>query len=79
MKQLLNWDDALNKAEVPLVLVLAILLFYIAFGGFLFACFEPWTYTDAFYFCFVSLTTIGFGDLVPENQESAFSIWLKFC
>ncbi|KAL3993661.1 Ion channel family protein [Acanthocheilonema viteae] len=69
VKQLLNWNDALDKTKVPLVLVLTILLFYIAFGGFLFASFEPWTYTDAFYFCFVSLTTIGFGDLVPESQE----------
>ncbi|EJW74391.1 hypothetical protein WUBG_14702, partial [Wuchereria bancrofti] len=69
MKQFINWDDlASDKAEVPLVLVFAILLFYIAFGGLLFASFEPWTYMDAFYFCFVSLTTIGFGDFVPESQ-----------
>ncbi|VDK80587.1 unnamed protein product [Onchocerca ochengi] len=67
---LLNWDDLiLEKAKVPLILVFTILLLYIAFGGLLFALFEPWTYMDAFYFCFVSLTTIGFGDLVPENQE----------
>ncbi|VDK78112.1 unnamed protein product [Litomosoides sigmodontis] len=68
-KQPLNWDDVLDKTEVPLVIVLAILLFYMAFGGIILASFGPWTYTDAFYFCFVSLTTIGFGDLVPENQE----------
>jgi len=63
-----EWDD-LGKAEVPVLLVFAILLFYIALGGVLFAVLESWTYMDAFYYCFVSLTTIGFGDLVPDRHE----------
>uniref|UniRef100_A0A914RJ70 Potassium channel domain-containing protein n=1 Tax=Parascaris equorum TaxID=6256 RepID=A0A914RJ70_PAREQ len=60
----LDWDDlVMDKTEVP------VLLLYIAFGGVLFAVLESWTYMDAFYYCFVSLTTIGFGDLVPERHE----------
>uniref|UniRef100_A0A915A4Y1 Potassium channel domain-containing protein n=1 Tax=Parascaris univalens TaxID=6257 RepID=A0A915A4Y1_PARUN len=66
----LDWDDlVMDKTEVPVLLVFAILLLYIAFGGVLFAVLESWTYMDAFYYCFVSLTTIGFGDLVPERHE----------
>ncbi|VDK41694.1 unnamed protein product [Anisakis simplex] len=66
----LDWDDLImDKTEVPVLLVFAILLLYIAFGGVLFAVLESWTYMDAFYYCFVSLTTIGFGDLVPERHE----------
>uniref|UniRef100_A0A0N5A490 Ion_trans_2 domain-containing protein n=1 Tax=Parastrongyloides trichosuri TaxID=131310 RepID=A0A0N5A490_PARTI len=64
----LDWDD-LDKTEVPVLLVFAILLLYIALGGVLFAILESWTYMDAFYYCFVSLTTIGFGDFVPERHE----------
>ncbi|TMS35357.1 hypothetical protein L596_002777 [Steinernema carpocapsae] len=69
-KSRLEWDDlSMDKTEVPVLLVFAILLLYIAFGGVLFAFLESWTYMDAFYYCFVSLTTIGFGDIVPERHE----------
>ncbi|CAG9534005.1 unnamed protein product [Cercopithifilaria johnstoni] len=71
MKELSNWDDELDGIEVPLVFAFFIPLFYIAFGGYLFASLEPWSYMDAFYFCFVSITTIGFGDLVPESEKYA--------
>ncbi|CAI5441775.1 unnamed protein product [Caenorhabditis angaria] len=66
----LDWEDlVIDKTEVPVMMVFTILLLYIAFGGVLFSFIEGWSYMDAFYYSFISLTTIGFGDIVPENHD----------
>ena len=55
------WRDPETKA-LPLVagaLVLTGTIFYWRF--------EDWTIVEAFYFCIVTLTTVGFGDFAPTS------------
>ncbi|CAF1114149.1 unnamed protein product [Rotaria sordida] len=51
--------------HVPIVATLGVLALYIAMGALLFAQWENWHVLDGAYFCFITFTTIGFGDLVP--------------
>ncbi|XP_069957641.1 potassium channel subfamily K member 6 isoform X4 [Cherax quadricarinatus] len=66
-------DDNFN---LPISLALLILLIYILCGCFIYTMWETWTYFEAFYFIFISMTTIGFGDYVPQvdndNKHPAF-------
>ncbi|CAB3255002.1 unnamed protein product [Arctia plantaginis] len=61
---------------VPIWLCVFLVASYIVAGTFLFKRWESWAYLDAAYFCFITLTTIGFGDFVPaqgrrkESDES---------
>ncbi|OQR67317.1 TWiK family of potassium channels protein 18-like [Tropilaelaps mercedesae] len=57
-------DDEFN---LPVSIALMILSLYMTAGAILFTVWEPWDFTDSFYFVFISMSTVGFGDLVPEH------------
>lgn len=57
-------DDEFN---LPISLASILLISYILVGAFVYTLWEDWTYFEAFYFVFISMSTIGFGDLVPNH------------
>ncbi|KAI6179890.1 TWiK family of potassium channels protein 7 [Aphelenchoides besseyi] len=81
-------EAQLQRISVPLSLVLLTMLAYLVAGAILFCLWEQWSFLDSFYFCYISLTTIGFGDKFPgasvgndkEAQEKLVitSVYLLF-
>ena len=62
---------SINDVTVPISLSLAVMVSYICGGALLFGQWEGWGFLDGSYFCFITLSTIGFGDIVPGDALSA--------
>ena len=60
-----RWSE---KRRVPVLIVLTFLVGYICVGAVVFSTWEEWSFLDGAYFSFITLSTIGFGDLVPGSN-----------
>lgn len=63
-----------KKIRVPVTLCLILVLAYICSGALLFNRLENWSLLEGSYFCFTSLGTIGFGDLIPGQHAEEISL-----
>ncbi|KHN76522.1 TWiK family of potassium channels protein 18 [Toxocara canis] len=70
-KQNIMYDSPDPDAEaesVPLTVAIVLLLFWVLLCASVFCIFEEWSLFESIYFFFVSLTTIGFGDVTPNHR-----------
>ena len=85
----LHFDDRNEpeKITVPISVCLVIIAGYIFAGSMLFTLWEDWDYITGSSFCFITLSTIGFGDIVPGMGMDAWAshqklvlcaLWLAF-
>jgi len=62
-------DGALAKADesfdLPLLPALGVLTAYTGLGAVMYSLWEDLNFIDAFYFVFITISTIGFGDVLP--------------
>ena len=57
-----------EEVNVPVTISLMLIAFYLGLGAMIFSRWEQWDVSSAYYFSFVTLSTIGFGDMVPGNR-----------
>nr|KAG5690677.1 hypothetical protein BaRGS_013463 [Batillaria attramentaria] len=69
-----------KKITVPLTITMIVIGGYIFGGAVLFGLWEGWDWLQSAYFCFITLSTIGFGDVVPgtdfENAQAQAQLLL---
>lgn len=64
--------------EIPFTTCLMLVVWYIVFGAILFTIWETeWDLFTGAYFCFITLSTIGFGDIVPGLTHEDWSDEVK--
>lgn len=59
-------NEDYNEISVPLTIILAVISGYLFLGTVLFRLWEGWDSLTAAYYCFITIATIGFGDVVPS-------------
>src|SRR6218665_3347556 len=86
-EKVIDAKDHHDKVTVPIYICLILITGYIFAGALLFATWEKWDYLTGSYFCFITLSTIGFGDIVPGMQRADWdsheklvlcALWLAF-
>ncbi|CAL4067542.1 unnamed protein product, partial [Meganyctiphanes norvegica] len=71
IKKLLRFHDT-DATEINLIMVVTMLSgITITAGAAAFSHYEGWSYFDSMYYCVITLTTIGFGDMVALQKEQA--------
>lgn len=62
-----------HSPSVPISICIMILICYVTMGAVMFNRLQNWGVLESLYFCFTSLGTIGFGDLLPKGQVAQYA------
>ncbi|XP_006821125.1 TWiK family of potassium channels protein 7-like [Saccoglossus kowalevskii] len=63
-------NEATKNFQVPIIVILMVVTGYNCLGMLLFSIYTDWTYLESFYFSFITLSTIGFGDLFLADTSN---------
>ncbi|XP_076461211.1 uncharacterized protein LOC143293826 isoform X2 [Babylonia areolata] len=61
--------DMHDEFQLPVPIAIGFIFAYIFLGAGMYRLWENWTYLESFYFVFITTSTIGFGDVLPEHPN----------
>jgi len=64
------FDIKLTGTRRQMMVFWCLLMVFLFGGAFCYTLMEPWSYRESLYFCFVTLSTVGFGDYLPSSPQS---------
>ena len=69
-----------SEISIPIILCVLAIVLYLIMGSAIFHVWEEWDIPSAAYFCFITLSTVGFGDMVPTRSFLGYeeSLYGKF-
>ena len=65
----LNETELNEDFKLPVSVAVGFIFAYIFLGAGMYRLWEDWTYLESFYFVFITTSTIGFGDILPEHPN----------
>ena len=71
---LLTRVEESTELQAPVWLAVVLMIVWLSIDAFIFMALEGWSFSKSLYFLFITLTTIGFGDIVPENKAVSSNI-----
>ena len=66
------------KQHVPMTISITFLTVYLLISAFLFNSLEKWSLIQSAYFSYVTIATIGFGDLSPQLSIISACVYIMF-
>lgn len=70
------FDIKMTGTRRQMIVLWCLLMVFLFGGAFVYTQMENWSYRESLYFCFVTLSTVGFGDYLPSSPQSKlFSIF----
>merc|ERR1719261_1203817 len=67
----IEWCDIkMNTMRRQMACLWGLLTVFLFGGAYVYTTMEPWSYRESLYFCFVTLSTVGFGDYMPSSAQS---------
>lgn len=64
------FDVKMSGTRRQMIVLWCLLMLFMFGGAFVYTQLETWSYRESLYFCFVTLSTVGFGDYLPSSAVS---------